>query len=69
MNKIITVTTFFNKFKDRMPYSLSTLRKLLVKNEDKLKGVVLIIKNEKRLTYKVLKPDVLLDLILSGEIK
>ncbi len=69
MNKIVTITTFFSEYKDRMPYSLSTLRKLLVKNEDKLKGIVLIIKNSKRLTYKVLKSDVLLDLIQAGEIK
>ena len=69
MKKVITATEFFREYKNAMPYSLPVLRKMLTKNENKLKGVVLIIQNRQKKTYKILNSQKLLSLISEGEIK
>jgi len=69
MNNRLTITSFFKKYREQIPYSLPLFRKAVISNLDKLDGVVLVLENKSRNTYKILNPDRLLELIKRGEIK
>ena len=64
MRETLTVTSFYRKYKDNIPFSLPILRRYIKENIDKLPaGVIVTIKGNKRNTYKVLKPKKLLSFI------
>jgi len=71
MRNNLTVTSFFKKYREQIPYSLSIFRRAIINNLDKLQlnGVVLVLESKSRNTYKILDVDKLLELLKKGELK
>jgi len=67
MNERLTITSFYKKYKDVLPFSLPTLRKYLKQNEGRLpRGILLTIRG-KRNTYRVIDEEKLLSFIVGGD--
>ena len=64
MKEKLTITSFYKKYEEEIPFSLPILRRYIKENIDKLPaGVIVTIKSSKRNTYKVLEPEKLLSFI------
>jgi len=64
MKERLTITSFYQKYKEEIPFSLPILRRYIKENIDGLPaGVIVTIKGNKRNTYKVLEPKKLLSFI------
>jgi hypothetical protein len=64
MKEKLTITSFYEKYRDEIPFSLPILRRYIKENFNKLPaGVIVTIKGNKRNTYKVLEPKKLLSFI------